>query len=123
MFEVKVTDQFSASHQLKGYDGACENLHGHNWQVAVVVKSPELDSMGVVVDFEEVKRVLREVLEEFDHSNINQLPEFSQKNPTAEYIAEYIHRRMKDQFSSNGMKITSVSVWETKDACATFRPV
>ena len=121
MYEVKVTDHFSAAHQLRGYDGACEKLHGHNWRVDVVVESPELDSMGVVVDFEEVKKSLRAILEEYDHRNMNDVPSFKDINPTAEHIARTVYSRLNEHPGTNRFKITSVTVWETKDACATYR--
>jgi len=120
MFEIKVTDQFSASHRLRGYDGQCENLHGHNWKVDVVAGSQKLDSMGVVVDFEDVKKELRNILEEFDHQNMNDLPVFKDKNPTAEHTAQYIFSKLSSAFGQSAFKISSVTVWETKDARATY---
>ncbi|MBI2871260.1 MAG: 6-carboxytetrahydropterin synthase QueD [Candidatus Omnitrophica bacterium] len=123
MFEIKVTEQFCASHQLRGHDGRCENLHGHNWQVDVAAESRELDKIGVVVDFEEVKRTLHDILEEFDHRNLNDCPPFDNgKNPTAELLAEHIYASLEKAFGAGRFRFTSVTVWETKDACATYRP-
>ena len=51
MYEIEIRRTFSAAHQLKGYNGDCKNLHGHNYSVVVTMKSPELDSIGIAMDF------------------------------------------------------------------------
>ena len=62
MFQVSVEETFSAGHALRGYKGKCENPHGHNYRVRVTVEGPQLDSIGLLVDFVHVKQVIREVL-------------------------------------------------------------
>ena len=46
MFELDIRREFSAAHQLKGYNGDCSNLHGHNWTVEVFIRSEHLDEVG-----------------------------------------------------------------------------
>ena len=72
MYELEVFRSFSAAHQLKGYNGDCAKLHGHNWQVAIVMQVKELDNVGIGVDFKVLKRELDRILDEFDHSNLRE---------------------------------------------------
>ena len=58
MFQVSVEETFSAGHALRGYKGKCENPHGHNYRVRVTVEGPQLDAIGLLVDFVHVKQVI-----------------------------------------------------------------
>ncbi|MBI4699265.1 MAG: 6-carboxytetrahydropterin synthase, partial [Nitrospirae bacterium] len=62
MYELIVDQQFSAAHQLRGYKGKCERLHGHNWRVQVSVSSERLNDIGLVIDFHDLKKMLSEVI-------------------------------------------------------------
>ena len=73
MFKAKVIDTFSAAHSLRGYRGDCERLHGHNYRVEVAVASRDLDSMGVVIDFRELKQLVKGVLAGLDHRYLNDI--------------------------------------------------
>ncbi|HTL70274.1 MAG TPA: 6-carboxytetrahydropterin synthase [Candidatus Eisenbacteria bacterium] len=122
MFEVTVEDEFSAAHFLKLYDGTWEHRHGHNWKVAVTMRSEKLDSMGVVVDFEALKPALKKTLKEISEMSINQHPAFrdGQLNPSTENIAKFIHDRLAESFKSSNARAVKVTVWETPDASATY---
>ena len=124
MFEVTVEDEFSAAHFLKLYDGTFEPRHGHNWKVAVTYHADKLDSMGVVVDFEALKPALKKTLSGLSEICINDHPEFKdgKQNPSTENIAKWIHDRLARDFRSPNAKIVRVTVWETPDACASYRP-
>ncbi|MCK5287125.1 MAG: 6-carboxytetrahydropterin synthase, partial [Thermodesulfovibrionia bacterium] len=67
-----IASLFSAAHQLRGYKGKCENLHGHNWRVQVVVSEERVNEIGLVLDFHEFKRIVNEVLLTLDHSVLNE---------------------------------------------------
>lgn len=121
MFEIAVSMNFSAAHNLKGYKGKCEVLHGHNWKVEVVACARELDKLGMVEDFSVVKMKLKQVLALFDHKYLNVLPYFKKKNPTSENIARLIYGKMRERLKNSGMKVFSVKVWETETSCATYR--
>ena len=121
-FELIVRDEFSASHQLRGYEGACENLHGHNWKVEVAVRGENLNEIGILIDFKVLKKALREILEELDHQHLNSLPAFQEKNPSSENIAQYIYQRLKEKLAGQPVKIVRVTVCETERSCATFLP-
>jgi len=89
MYQVTVKTIFSAAHQLKGYDGQYENLHGHNWSAVVIAESEELDEMGVGIDFVNLKKKTEEVLSALDYQNINEVAPFDNQNPSAENIARH----------------------------------
>ena len=122
MFEIVVEDEFSAVHFLKLYDGTLEPRHGHVFKVAVTMRSPVLDPMGVVADFEWLKPSLKKVLSEFHEKSFNDHPEFRglAVNPSTENIAKMIYGRLKKGAPAGGAKITKVAVWETPDARAAF---
>ena len=120
MFEVTVEDEFSAVHYLKLYDGSWEPRHGHQFKVAVTMRSKTLDSMGVVVDFEWLKPSLKEVLAEFHEKSFNDHPEFRSRNTSTENIAKMIHDRLEKKAPQDGAKIVKVTVWETPDARASY---
>ena len=122
MYEVEVQDEFSAAHFLKLYDGTWERRHGHNWKVSVVVRSQELDSMGVVTDFETLKPSLKKVLAEFHECSFNEHPDFKDEklNPSTENIAKIIYERLLKNFNSANAIIVKVTVWETPEASASY---
>lgn len=90
MFEVRVEAGFSAAHFLRDYHGKCENLHGHNYKVYAHVRGNTLDAGGMLLDFSILKKALRSVCSELDHTNLNDMEDFDQ-NPSAERIAYYIY--------------------------------
>jgi len=88
-----VSATFAAAHQLKGYGGKCEALHGHNWRVQLFVKTKDVDEIGLALDFGEMKGCLRTILQALDHTNLNDLPAFQRHNPSSENIAQYIFQK------------------------------
>jgi len=136
MYEIKVISDFSSAHMLRGYEGKCENMHGHNWKIEVVVSSEKLDKLGMVVDFKELKHKLKIILEELDHKNLNDIEYFKKINPTSENIAKYIFDKLatnnqrpatKDQRPmTNDQRLTTkpgrpkVTVWESDNTSATY---
>src|SRR6202161_2962818 len=89
MFQVSVEDTFSSGHALRGYRGKCENVHGHNYRVRVTVEGPQLDSIGLLVDFTLLKQVMREIIGRLDHQFINDLEPFLAMYPSAKNFAKY----------------------------------
>jgi len=122
MYCVTLKDTFSSAHSLWDYNGKFEDLHGHDFRVEVDVERQELDPIGVVIDFLEVKRKLKEVLGRIDHAFLNELPEFKGKNTSAENVARYIHDTLSALLKGKGVVIKQVTVWETEDAGATYLP-
>jgi len=120
MYVIKVRSDFSSAHNLRGYQGRCEKLHGHNWHVEAQLSSDQLNKLAMVCDFKEIKQKLNKTLKELDHTYLNKLTYFKKDNPTSEKIAEFIFSRLKKSIKDQKLALKSVSVWETKDSCAIF---
>jgi 6-pyruvoyltetrahydropterin/6-carboxytetrahydropterin synthase len=122
MFEVSVEETFSAGHSLRQYRGKCENVHGHNYRVQVTVEGEELNSIGLLVDFADVKRLIREIVARLDHQFLNDLAPFDAINPSAENMARYFYDEISRGIAS-GPRIREVKIWETDITSATYRPI
>jgi 6-pyruvoyltetrahydropterin/6-carboxytetrahydropterin synthase len=120
MYTVRVQAGFAAAHFLAHYHGKCERLHGHNYRVRVTVAGSSLDDGGMLVDFGVLKGALKEILAEFDHSNLNDHPAFADGNPSAERIAAFVGGRMTAAIP--GAAISFVEVFETDTNRATWSP-
>lgn len=121
IFELYAEEKFSAAHTLAGYSGNCARLHGHNWTVKVYVKCEKLDSLGLAIDFRTVKTLLREVLSNLDHVNLNEIEAFKGINPTSENIARHIYGEMKKKLEGFGARISRVEVAETTETGVIYR--
>jgi 6-pyruvoyltetrahydropterin/6-carboxytetrahydropterin synthase len=124
MFEVAVEQSFASAHALRNYKGRCENVHGHNWKVRVVIEGEKLDGTGMLVDFLDVKSLLGEILDGIDHQFLNEIPPFDSINPSAENIAEYFYQQMTGKLAETPVpvRIREVKIWETEIQSATYRP-
>jgi 6-pyruvoyltetrahydropterin/6-carboxytetrahydropterin synthase len=120
MFELKIISQFAAAHQLREYQGGCENLHGHNWKVEVRVKGGKLGKDGLLIDFREIKSATEEVLKELDHTFLNELEPFTDQNPSSENIARYIFDSLNRTLKGGNVEVSRVSAWESDTACASY---
>lgn len=120
MYEIKIVTSFSAAHRLENFYGKCEALHGHNWKVEVFLVGEKLDEAGLLQDFGAVKARTRELLEEVDHKYLNELPAFSQQNPSSENLARYLFQRLVAVLNRDGVKVSRVSVWESDASCASY---
>ncbi|MGB9711040.1 MAG: 6-carboxytetrahydropterin synthase QueD [Thermodesulfovibrio sp.] len=120
MYKLKIITGFDAAHQLRGYKGKCENIHGHNWKVEVEVIAENLNEIGIAIDFKELKGITEEIISRLDHSFINQISPFTEINPSSENIARWIYMSLKDKLSKVPVKLYSVTVWESDYASATY---
>jgi 6-pyruvoyltetrahydropterin/6-carboxytetrahydropterin synthase len=121
-FEVMIERNFSSAHQLRGYRGKCENLHGHNYRVEIYARGRELDNIGLLVDFGELKAAADEVVQYLDHRNINELPPFDEElNPSAENLARYILERVAAQVGDERVQVYKVRCFETPTSVATYQ--
>lgn len=116
MYEIKVKANFSSAHNLRNYRGKCERLHGHNWNIEAVFAYGKLDNDGMAMDFKDARAVLKNAVEEMDHSYLNELKDFRDTNPTSENIAKLIYDKIKRAVPG----IKAVSVWENENSCATY---
>jgi 6-pyruvoyltetrahydropterin/6-carboxytetrahydropterin synthase len=122
MFEVSVEQTFAAGHALRNYHGKCENVHGHNYRVLVTIQGPELDSIGLLVDFVELKKLMNGVIDRLDHQFINDLVPFDTINPSAENMAKYFYEEIAAGLGTSPVRVAEVKLWETDTASATYRP-
>lgn len=116
MYSIKVEAHFSSAHNLRGYKGKCEELHGHSWRVEAEVFSHKLDKIGLVVDFKYLKKELNKVLEKLDHKYLNNIAYFKKVNPTSENIARYIYDSLRAKIPN----LKSITVWESYNSCASY---
>jgi 6-pyruvoyltetrahydropterin/6-carboxytetrahydropterin synthase len=120
MFEVSVEETFAAGHALRGYKGKCENVHGHNYRVRVTIEGRDLDEIGLLVDFGDVKKKVREIVARLDHRFINDLEPFDVINPTAENMAKYFYDEITRSLPED-LRLGEVTLWETDTTSATYR--
>src|SRR4030067_730096 len=117
MYRIAVHDHFSSAHQLKGYHGKCEDIHGHNWKVELEITGDKLDDIGMLIDFREIKGILKNIIDELDHKMLNEIEPFNKINPTSELIAQNIFNKVKGRLTGD-LKICSVTVWESENSRA-----
>ena len=120
MFDIEIRRTFSAAHQLKGYDGDCRNLHGHNYSVVVHVAAEKLNDIGIALDFKLLKAALDEVIGAYDHHNLSELPEFQAVNPTSEILAKTIYHKMGAKLNDGSIKVSSVRIGESENSAITY---
>ncbi|MFH1096739.1 MAG: 6-carboxytetrahydropterin synthase QueD [Candidatus Desantisbacteria bacterium] len=120
MYEVSIEEEISAAHYIHGYQGDCQRLHGHNWKVQVIANSNILNELGMVIDFREMEEAAHKVIKPLDHQYLNELPEFSDKNPTSEVIAEHIYAQLNRLFPN--IPVIKVLVWETPTKYGAYQP-
>ncbi len=120
MYEISVKDHFSAAHRLIDYQGDCSKVHGHNWEVVVWLRAEELDAIGIAVDFRVVKRRLKEILDEMDHSDLNTHRVFSTVNPTSETLAKFIYDELSNHVNDDRVRVHRVSVSESPGTAAVY---
>jgi 6-pyruvoyltetrahydropterin/6-carboxytetrahydropterin synthase len=104
MYQISVEQHFDAAHALRGYQGKCENLHGHRFKVVARIRASRLN----------------EVLTRFDHTNLNETEPFDSINPSSESLASTIYNELQDKLP--GIKLYSIEVWESPESCAEYRP-
>ncbi len=121
-YKLKVSSHFSSSHQLRNYRGKCENLHGHNFIVEVMIEGTELDpEIEYLLDFKTLKQMLNQIIDPLDHIHLNEFPPFDKINPSSENLARYIYKEMEKQLSSRDyIQISYVSVAESEKSVAYY---
>lgn len=134
MYRVTREHRFCYGHRLLNYAGKCRHLHGHNGRALITLEAAELDQIGMVMDFTQLKRVVGGWIDEaLDHVMLLHrddpaLPFLRDQgepvfvmdaNPTAENIARLIF----DYAARQGFPVVEVQLWETEQCCATYRNV
>jgi 6-pyruvoyltetrahydropterin/6-carboxytetrahydropterin synthase len=123
MFEVTVEDSFAAGHYLRNYKGKCENPHGHNYKIRVTLAGAELDKAGLLLDFKDLREVMKHVIERLDHQMINEIEPFTVINPSAENLAKYFYDESNTRLkavTSGRVHVKDVTVFETDTTTAKY---
>ena len=123
MYELTVERGFSSGHYLRNYKGKCENPHGHNYKVRITLRGERLDHAGLLLDFRDLKLVMRPVIERLDHQMINDLEPFTTINPSAENLAKYFYDETNHQLAEmTGGRVTvkDCTIYETDTTTATY---
>lgn len=122
MFEIQRELSFSASHQLRGYKGNCERLHGHNFKVRVAICAEALNDYGMVIDFHELDELMRSAVQPFDHRHLNDVATFCEKNPTSENIARTVCESIVNAIGDRHLRVRYCDVFETDRSKARYIP-
>lgn len=121
MFTIFKDFSFSAAHAIRGHTRGCQNLHGHNYRVRVHLRAERLDELGMVLDFADLKAMMREIVGPFDHRVINDIPPFDERNTTAELLSQHIYEEVERRLAEQDrVRVARVEVWETETSCAIF---
>lgn len=119
-YTLRVVTEFAAAHTLRGYPGACSQLHGHNWKVETEIRAEELDELGMGVDFRDIRKAAREITDALDHRYLNEVEPFTDINPTAENIAAHCFRELSARLDGPAVTVQAVTVWENDRACVRY---
>jgi len=122
MYILKVEDSFSAAHKLIDYKGNCSQVHGHNWKVSISIVCYKTSKIGLTIDFKDIKKIFGRIIDQFDHVFLNNLPHFSNKNPTSENIAKVIYQLSSSEFKDDNTKVQEIAVKESDKYTAVYRP-
>lgn len=120
MYQLKIHTYFASAHNLRNYQGECENLHGHNWKVEVAVEAGSLDRAGLGIDFKVLKTETNNLLKTLDHKYLNELQPFLDISPSSENIARYLYQELSLRLNDGNIRVKCVTVWESDFACASY---
>jgi len=121
VYHLTIQTHFAAAHNLVNYQGDCENLHGHNWKVEVQVSARDLDKAGLGIDFKVLKKETNNLLDLLDHKYLNDLEMFQGQSPSSENISRYLFDQLGQRLNSDNVRVEEVRVWESENACASYR--
>ena len=123
VYEIYLKDHFAAAHALKGYDGNCSNMHGHNWIIETYIQCTKLNKLGIGVDFRDVKGIVKDVLSKLDHTTLNDVEEFCNINPTSENIARFLYTELSKRLNTEHIKVSKVMVFESPGCGSSYQEV
>jgi len=120
MYQITIETHFSSAHRLRGYNGECERLHGHNWKVKIFVASEVLNNLGMIMDFRDIKSQTKVLVDRLDHQYLNDIAPFTEINPTTENIAKYMFDELSKTINTNQLRISMVEIWESPTCSASY---
>lgn len=120
LFELSIEMEFCASHVIHGHPGKCARIHGHNWTVEASVSTTQLNSIGIGIDFQDIKAALSPIVDYLDHYHLNDLPEFQNQNPSAENVSRFIYQALRKNLPAE-IQLDSITLWETNRCRVTYK--
>ena len=120
MFRLVVKKECSSAHILVGHPGACKRMHGHNWVVEAKVEGEQINKIGMVIDFKDIKNELENIISRLDHQYLNDLEPFMENNPTAENISKYIYKELSKNINTDNIKVSEIKLWETNRSAVIY---
>ena len=120
MFKLVVKKEFSSAHILHGHPGDCKRMHGHNWIVEAKVEGDNINSIGMVIDFKDIKKNLANIISKLDHRFLNEIEPFTEDNPTAENISKYIYKELSKNINTDNIKVSEIKLWETNNSAVIY---
>ena len=123
-YSVRVEARFEAAHFLREYRGISEPLHGHSYKVEadLEARGGGVDADAIAVDFVSAKRKLEVLAKTLDYGCINDIPPFTEVNPSAENIAEWFARELQQAVFDEDAVVTAVTIWEGPVNSVTYKP-
>lgn len=125
LFRLSVASHIDSAHYIQDYAGKCQNLHGHRWDIEVVLSGTKLGSMNMLIDFANVKSLLKLITDYLDHQTLNDV--LAEPNLTAEFMARWIYgqleERMKEAYGialRTPPSLVCVRVWESPKCCVEY---
>ena len=122
MYQISVGQTFDAAHFLRGYQGKCEEMHGHSFRAVAKITAKQVNEIGLAYDFTKLKHHLADILSRFDHTCLNDIPPFNEINPSSENIATTIYNELKTRLTGAPVSLSSVEVWESPTSRAVYIP-
>ena len=120
MFKLVVKKEFSSAHILHGHPGDCKRMHGHNWIVEAKIEGDNINSIGMVIDFKDIKKSLANIISKLDHRFLNEIEPFTEDNPTAENISKYIYKELSKNINTDNIKVSEIKLWETNNSAVIY---
>ncbi len=111
MYNLTIETEFAAAHRIKEAGGKCERLHGHTWKVQVTIQGEKLNARGILIDFREVKKIIKKSINKLDHQYLNEV--LKNMEPTTENIAKYLFKKLEKELNSERVKLSKVKVGES----------
>ena len=122
-FTVRCRATFEAAHHLVDYVGGPEPVHGHSWTIEVALATERLGEYDLSVDFVPTEALVKELASRLHDRDLNTVPPFDRKNPSAENVALWIATEIaKARLLKDGVRLEEVTVWEGPRNSVTFRP-
>tara|TARA_B100000123_G_C25459104_1_gene309557 strand:+ start:56 stop:424 length:369 start_codon:yes stop_codon:yes gene_type:complete len=120
MYKLVVKKEFSSAHVLHGHPGDCKRMHGHNWIVEAKVEGNNINKIGMVIDFKDIKNILSDIISKLDHRYLNDIEPFIDNNPTAENISKYIYKELSKNINTDNIKVSEIKLWETNNSAVIY---